>query len=175
MRCENPGCAQSHRPALHVIVAEASAVSLAFSRSSGLSAMFGAPARFASQLMVDMANDIKQTYKEMGGEVYFHYLPMPMIFRSDGGLSTHWMLPSNVKFEQPLGVKRLKPMLDDSAITLSGEETRHLVDQLHDRKQSIEKDDELTKLWQWIDNDLYSNHQATWNKTIQCIKGDCKP
>jgi len=29
---------------------------------------------------------------------------MPLKFRSDDGLGTHWMLPANVSFNIPLGV-----------------------------------------------------------------------
>ena len=57
---------------------------------------FGAAQKFASQLMLELKQDLEGIY---GDKIRFHYLSMPMVLRS-GGVGTHWMLPANITFKR---------------------------------------------------------------------------
>jgi len=160
-------------PAIHVIIADASATTLSFKRETGISAKFGAPARFASQLMVDLANDIKAKYKKLGGTVKFHTLAMPLTLRSHGGLGTHWMLPTNVSFNVPLNVRKSQNLKSCKKQNLTGIETRNLIDKLHSTKiQEGEISEEEQAVWSWVCKDSYSNHQKIWHNFIKLTKGE---
>ncbi len=160
-------------PTIHVVIADASATNLSFNRETGLSAKFGAPARFASQLMVDLANDIEKRYAKIGGKVIFHSLAMPLTLRSNGGLGTHWMLPANVSFKTPLNVTKSGNLKTCKKQSLSGVETRNLIDKLHSSKNHNGKISENQKaVWSWVCKDNQSNHQKVWKKFIKDAKGE---
>ncbi|MGD2056018.1 MAG: patatin-like phospholipase family protein [Gammaproteobacteria bacterium] len=91
-------------PVIHIVVADASAMSPSYSQvSRGLGAVFGASMPYANQLIDELVDDIRKLYKEkLDGQVSLHYLYMPTILRSDGGLQTHWMLSHNVTLRRPL-------------------------------------------------------------------------
>jgi hypothetical protein len=168
-RCKTANCANAPRHELHVFIAEASATTLSFTRSSGISAVFGAPARFASQLMVDMAREVEEKYAELKGKIHFHYLAMPLILRSNGGLGTHWMLPTSVRFKQPLDIGLQGEFNKAKPVKLSGDLTRKLVDELHVAKQVVTNNPDMDRLWRWICLDQNSSHQQVWNKAISQI------
>ena len=150
-----------------------SATKLSSKRETGISAKFGAPTRFASQLMVDLANDIKAKYKKLGGTVKFHTLAMPLTLRSNGGLGTHWMLPTNVSFNVPLNVRKSQDLKSCKKQNLSGIETRNLIDKLHSTKiQEGEISEEELAVWSWVCKDTYSNHQQIWHNFIKLTKGE---
>lgn len=167
-------CKGARRHDLHIFVAEASATNLSFKRSSGISAAFGAPARFASQIMVELAREIEEMYADIKGKVSFHYLAMPLIFRSNGGLGTHWMLPTSVNFHQPLNVRLIGEIQEADSIKLTGEQALMLVDELHLKKQALTNNPDKERLWQWICRDQYSNHQQVWHNAITEINGNAK-
>ena len=176
-RCENIDCSSAPRPDLHVFIAEASATTLSFSRGSGISAAFGAPAQFASQLMVDMAEQVKALYEEdenLNGKVYFHYLAMPIMMRSNGGLGTHWMLPTTVKFNQPLNMGLQGEFEEVYPVKLSGSEARQLVDALHSKQSPSRDHKKMDTLWHWICEDQYSRHQQVWSEALSKLGQDVK-
>ncbi len=186
-RCKDKDtdCSKATRPDLHVFIAEASATTLSFSRSIGISAAFGAPAQFASQLMVGMADEVKRIYEEdlktvneegkvVKGKVYFHYLAMPLMIRSNGGLGTHWMLPTTVKFNQPLNIGLQGKYNEVDPIKLSGDEARQLVDALHSKQEPLLDNYDMNTLWQWICKDQYSRHQQVWLGAITQLRPDIK-
>lgn len=107
-------------PALHIVVAEASAGSTKFSQDRGVGSKFGASSQIGSQLMTELFHDIKSRYKSLGGEVELHYLAMPKPLRIDSGLGTHWMLPEQVTIR---GEKETRE--------ISGQAAKRVVYELH--------------------------------------------
>ncbi len=168
--CGKPS-SETMPPDIHVIIAEASATSLAYSSGSGLDAKFSAPTRFASQLMIHLSQDIETMYKKLGGCVHYQYLAMPLTLRSNGGLGTHWMLPASVKFKPPLKMALYSDTDSLSSVRLSGEQTRTLIDSLHamQSKKTIEEDEQI--VWNWICNDTFTNHQKKWKNIAKEIAG----
>ncbi len=161
------------RPTIHVIIADASATKLSFGRETGISAKFGSSTRFASQLMVDLANDIEKRYAKLCGQIKFHTLGMPLTLRSNGGLGTHWMLPTSVSFNIPLNEIKSGDFKVSKKQKLSGEKTRNLIDLLHVKEATKEKvSDEEKVIWSWVCKDDYSRHQQIWKKFIKLTKGE---
>lgn len=103
-------------PEIHVIVADASAVSIDYHRDRGAGAIFGASSKISSQLMLELITSAQQKYSGLKT----HYLPMPAVLRMRGGLGTHWMMPRSVtlkdisepyrKRAEEVSVKRLALM-----------------------------------------------------------------
>ena len=84
-------------PDLHVLVADASALSFDYQPDRGLGAMLGASGKFSGQLMLELAGATAQAYEALGpGQLTVSYLPMPVLLRSRGGMGTHWMMPAQV-------------------------------------------------------------------------------
>lgn len=92
----SPMCA-GPAPDLHVVVADASALSFDYRPDRGVGAMLGASGKFSGQLMIDLAASTTKAYRALGqGTLTVSYLPMPVLLRSRGGLGTHWMMPAQV-------------------------------------------------------------------------------
>ena len=150
-----------------IIIAEASATSLAYTQDRGTGGIFGAAQKFASQLMLELKQDLENIY---GDKIRFHYLSMPMVLRSGGGVGTHWMLPANVTFKRPLAQSNMGG--DEAAskeVTLSGDQVRSIIDALHavppigntglaDSKEQL--------VWDWITADWFTNHPTTWEQVV---------
>jgi predicted acylesterase/phospholipase RssA len=153
------------RPHLVVVVAEASAVSSQFVQDRGVGAKFGAPAKFASQLMLHLINDARWRYRSLGGTLSVHYLPMPLVLRADGGIGTHWKLQASLKFDEPM-LRRIVGR-EQEAVTFEGEQIRGVIDSLHSLTAPlpVQAAREHEKLWEWICADVETEHQKLW----QCL------
>lgn len=183
----------ARQPAIHILVAEASATDLGYTQDRGISAKFGAPEKLASQLIADLLNEVRGLY---GGDIVVHYLSMPLTLRSNGGLGTHWMLPGAVRFRRPLSVEphsdiepdrsvdllmRPERSLLESAgvatnVVLDGELVRlEIVERLHQvstrgAAATIDPDQQL--VWRWICEDRYRNHMRTWRQALASLTGN---
>lgn len=152
-------------PAIYIIVAEASADQVDFHQDRGIGSKFGSSEKLASQLMVDLLHEIQEDYQQMGAtdSVHLYNLTMPSVFRSRGGIGTHWMLPSYVTIYNP----RAPDKQSAANVTLSGKEVSQLILGLHQKEQSDgpghteSADLELVK--HWIKQD---SHQIVWKKII---------
>ncbi len=119
--CQNrPQCRVSP-PEIHIIIADASAVTVDYHSDRGGGSILGASNKFASQLMLELIASAKEKYQRLGnGQIVTHYLPMPAVLRMRGGLGTHWMMPQTVtlsdicepdaKHATPIEVERLPLM-----------------------------------------------------------------
>lgn len=84
-------------PEIHIIVADASAVTIDYRSDRGGGSILGAANKFASQLMLELAAGAERKYDKLNkGRLVTHYLPMPAVLRMRGGLGTHWMMPQTV-------------------------------------------------------------------------------
>jgi hypothetical protein len=147
------------------VVAAASAVSSQFVQDRGVGAKFGAPVKFASQLMLHLINEARWRYRNLGGSLTVHYLPMPLVLRADGGIGTHWKLQASLKFDEPL-LRRIAGR-NQEAVALDGGQIRSVIDSLHSLAalQSLPAQRDRDKLWEWICADAETEHQKLW----QCL------
>lgn len=101
-RCEPGKCAL--RP-LHFVLIEASASGYDFTQDRGLSAAIsGAKERLTGGLTETLIASSERMYRDVSGTVErfdFHYLALPMVFRSRGGFGTHWMQAKSITVSDP--------------------------------------------------------------------------
>jgi len=97
-------------PTIHVITADASALSTSYHQDRGIGTALGAGTVFATRLASELAVQIQSAYAGRG-DVYFSYVAMPDAFRRSGAFGTHWMLQPNISV-----------MTTNGELTLSGAE-----------------------------------------------------
>jgi hypothetical protein len=177
-------------PHLHVIIAEASGGSVQYSNDQGISAAAGASAELANRFAYELETQIRRIYEDLGkgspSEQSFkdegpaqkpalfrvHYLPMPSIFRIDGGIGTHWMMPNVIV----LGKTEVAGYLSgqrESPIVLSKDETLQLILELHSDHHSLpthkEARKKIIKVWDWIRDDPLTKHHEQWEKMKKAL------
>ena len=94
--CERAAECRKSPPEIHIVVADASAVTIDYRDDRGGGSILGAANKFASQLMLELFESARARYARFGGRIEPHYLPMPAVLRMRGGLGTHWMMPQTV-------------------------------------------------------------------------------
>jgi hypothetical protein len=162
-------------PEIHIVIADASALTLDYSRDRGVGATLGSAEKYTSELMVGLLNDVRRAYEKLKGPeggLQVHFLPMPSVFRARGGVGTHWMLPA---------FATLVELQDDGSrgesVTLRGNTIKNLIMALHraDKSHSLPgqaaDDSELRKVWAWIERD---QHQQSWNNLLKIYRADGK-
>lgn len=167
-----------NKPDIHIIVAEASAASIDYKQDRGLGTKFGASEKFASQLMAELEEQVKELYHTIPGEtkqIKLHYLTMPSTLRMRGGLGTHWMLPELVRLADP---KELDPKkAQKESVVISSYEVRNFITRLHQPKlmfndepgllrRLFDSPQDLIKVNIWIEND---EHRTNWKGAVESL------
>jgi hypothetical protein len=92
-------------PEIHLVLIEASATTYDYTPDRGINAATGgAKERLTGGLTVELVDEINKELKlarPNAAAIQFHYLAMPLAFRSRGGFGTHWMFPQSVLIENP--------------------------------------------------------------------------
>ncbi|MBI2833166.1 MAG: hypothetical protein HYX76_01905, partial [Acidobacteria bacterium] len=145
-----PVCARP--PAIHMIVAEASAYSDNYVQDRGLGTMMAAGSAFASQLAVEVVAQIREIYARRGGRFEFHYLQMPRIFRNAFG--THWMLPPWISLRH-----------GDETATLEGAQVARIVRALYTSPEGL--DARSKHVWEWAQQDRASS--VSWTQLMTAL------
>jgi Patatin-like phospholipase len=170
-------------PHIHVIVAEASGGSVQYSSDQGISAATGASAELANRFAYELETQIGRLYEELGrtsaSEHEFkddgpaqkpalfrvHYLPMPSIFRIDGGIGTHWMMPNAVILGKT-GVAGYLSGQSQSSVVLSKDEAMQIILELHSDQHSLPSHkktrEKILQVWDWIRDDPLTKHHEQW-------------
>lgn len=102
----------AHVRPIHVVIAEASAVSYDYRQDYGLSAAFGgSKERLTGGLTNELVRSIARRLCEIAGrqpcdpraenDIRFHYLALPLAFRARGGFGTHWMYAKEYHLSDP--------------------------------------------------------------------------
>ena len=163
-------------PDIHIIVAEASGTTIdhdlsSLAQSRGIGSVMGASAKFASKLMHSLLEDCDELY---GGTIKLHYLPMPLTFRTRGGLGTHWMLPRGASFS------KITPDPEKSVkIRLGREQIQHAIRKLHlpgwyDASETLDPPDqrlEEFRSWMLGDDSGDAEHREVWAGIERTLKG----
>lgn len=157
-------------PTMHIIVADASASSIDYKQDRGMGSKFGAPEKFASQLMDELVAQINDLCRDLSGgedKVHLHYLAMPNTLRMRGGLGTHWMLPHTVRLSDTS--ERDPNKAYDESVRVDSEVVQKLISELHQTNQlfTAEESTELTQVRTWIVKDT---HRKSWLR----IQGELK-
>ncbi len=142
-------------PPIHIVIAEASGADPTYKQDRGISTALGGAERFASQMMVDKVEQLRDLYAELkkdGNSIYVHKLAMPLTLRSAGGIGTHWMLPKYITLRPPFGLEDAYPegqgnthacwpepltpverfrRLTEPGVDITGEQAKALVEALH--------------------------------------------
>lgn len=129
---------------LHFVIAEASVADYDYKQDRGLSALMGGSReRLTGGLTNALISQTKELYERLASnaqEPSFHYLPLPLTFRSRGGFGTHWMHASRFELTDP----RLRivpeqvegrPFSTLSKATISKEEIDQVWLALHDTRK----------------------------------------
>ncbi len=154
-------------PRIHLIVAEASAVSKEYRLDRGVGATMASSDKSAEQIATDILNEISRLYSKLGGrkeDFNVWYLPMPNIF-VDRGIVTHWMMPSFVQLRNPDAQGNLQ------TITLSGHAAQLLVADLHRLPGELwtvptgpRRGKDVQTVESWLDADP---HREEWNRFVK--------
>jgi hypothetical protein len=89
---------------IHVVIAEASAVTYDYSQDRGFGALFASRERLAGGLTNALIDRVEGQLKRVSGaktDVNFHYLGLPLAFRARGGFGTHWMYAKQYNLSDP--------------------------------------------------------------------------
>ena len=92
-------------PPIHLLAIEASAVTYDYTDDRGIGAATGgSKERVTAGLTQELLTDIRTELatRNRGETLEVHYLPLPMAFRSRGGLGTHWMFAQTFRVADPL-------------------------------------------------------------------------
>jgi hypothetical protein len=170
---------------IHIVLAEASAVSYDYGQDRGLAALEGSRERLAGGLTGTLIAGLESQLAARGGtsaKVQFHYLGLPLAFRARGGFGTHWMYAKAYNLNDPR--PRSVPWLNflPSAV---GRDRKAAIDQpalrelwlaLHDPDapfcgpQKFSANSE--KVWKWIcgspgsDPDGRDLHMEAWQRLV---------
>jgi hypothetical protein len=126
-------------PVLRVLVADASGYSDTFSQDRGLGALTAAGTNLASQLSLELKDEIQAIYTGAGqpGDFSLVYLFMPNELRNSASFGTHWML------QPEIAVKH-----EGKTVQLSGEETAQVVRCLYIDGCALSGDSEEVLKWE---------------------------
>ncbi len=180
-------------PEIHIVIADASAMSFDYSRDRGLAATFSASTKLqiADGLIRELLSEICQDISNGADEgewtdsrigckktIQLHFLNMPTVFRSRGGVGTHWMMPTLVTLKDPAAVTdKIAPDIDvpckvlvDSIMALHASPTDFC-------SSEAPMDKVATKLKLWICGSVDENrspdpHGQSWQSTVRKLPSD---
>jgi hypothetical protein len=175
-------------PEIHIVIADASAMSFDYSRDRGLAAAFSASSKLQladgliRTLMADICREISGgedtsvwTDSRTGCEtkIQLHTLNMPTVFRSRGGIGTHWMMPAVAQLKDPRSPTKKGEKADvrcndliDTIMALHAGPTSYCGTEISGNK-------EVRKLRSWICGDVNDEnnkpdpHGENWQDTVQ--------
>jgi hypothetical protein len=155
-------------PVIHIVIADASAASIDYQQDRGMGSKFGAPEKFATQLMEELVSEIAELCRQITGTdnlLRLHYLAMPNTLRMRGGLGTHWMLPLTVKLSDAAA---RDPDAAES-VRISGAVVRKLISELHQTNvlYRIKPTAQQEHVANWINND---EHRTNWLTLVRELK-----
>ncbi len=169
-------------PDIHIVVAEASASSIDYDNNRGMETALGGSLPIANQLYQELLKDVRQQYKNINQDcdsgdfkvstsLSLHYLSMPRFFRTRGGMGTHWMMPTSVKFTNPHepdpklaaknGYRLSRPNLEALLVSLYAAPDQCETILAKEPKQAKEK------ICSWLNE---SKSQEVWAGLIQQLK-----
>lgn len=120
---------------VHIVAAEASAMDVDYTQDRAIGALGSGKERLAGGLTLELLRDIEVLLPKDALKI--HYLPMPLALTSRGGIGTHWMLPRNVKLNDPRAPRpptlreRFVRWITDDEVELDRDDLSRLLEALH--------------------------------------------
>jgi hypothetical protein len=149
-------------PRIHVIVADASALSSTFAQDRGVSSMTGAGSRYASHLDAELVETIRKLYasRQQADRFKFSYVMMPDMLRESGSFGTHWMLQNTIRVRhRVVSNAGSSAVPGEESITISGREMMNVLRWLHSpQMQRLSRD--ACRIFEWARDDR--GHQEGW-------------
>jgi hypothetical protein len=157
-------------PAIRIVIAEASGVSLDFSQDRGLGSILSASGKFSNQLMVELLGRVAKAYAALGGpDLETHFVPMPLALRSRGGVGTHWKMPAFVTLANPQN--------KEQTLNIRGTLARQMIMDLFvaGRKVYAESEDpQIRKAWAWAEGTdaekRFAQHRPAWERLTKSFQ-----
>jgi hypothetical protein len=147
---------------IHVVIAEASALDYDYSQDRGVSVFLGGSReRLAGGLTGELRKRVDTRLKHLNGaEVQYHFLSLPLAFRSHGGFGTHWLYAETFRLSDPQQrtTARQSSFVADTGgekVTIDRKELEALWSALHDPNKpfcnpSSLPDHEAEKVRTWV-------------------------
>jgi hypothetical protein len=172
---------------IHIVLAEASAVSYDYGQDRGSSAIEGSRERLAGGLTGELIAELEG---QLAAKIKFHYLGLPLAFRARGGFGTHWMYAKKYHLNDPR--PRSVPMWNflpgpwwrDHKALINQTDLKELWHALHDpdkRFCSLQNfSRESDKVWKWIcgspssDPDGRDLHMSEWQELVKDMRASPK-
>lgn len=95
---------QGRLPEIHIVLAEASAIGYDYHQDRGVGAATGdSKERLTGRLTLELLEGVETAARAIdgGSRAIVHDVALPRVFRSRGGLGTHWMFPRTVRVMNP--------------------------------------------------------------------------
>ncbi|HEY2685776.1 MAG TPA: hypothetical protein VGI93_19855 [Steroidobacteraceae bacterium] len=156
-------------PRIHVIVADASALSSRFEQDRGVSSMSGAGSRYASHLDAELVDSIRRLYVNANqtDRFTFSYVMMPDILRESGSFGTHWMLQRTIRVRHRVASESGSSAIPgQDALTISGKDMVTLLRWLHS-PQTKPLDADACRIYAWAREDR--GHEDGWSQVVQAL------
>lgn len=135
----DPWCKRRLR-AIHFVIAEASATGYDYEQDRGISTIWEtAKDRMTGGLTNQLARSVEGRYlrsamERLDKQLRFRYLAMPLVFRSRGGIGTHWTHAEHFIFSDPR-VRSVYPSWNVERVFLNWKEVTRIWTALHDPNQ----------------------------------------
>jgi hypothetical protein len=167
---------------IHIVLAEASAVTYDYGQDRGLSALSGSRERLAGGLTETLISSLENAIHSKNAtnpDLQFYYLGLPLAFRARGGFGTHWMYADQYHLSDPrprsVSWKDYIPsaVLRDAKAAVDHKALSQLWLALHHRERdfcSVVFEGESKKVQSWICGDLNSHpegqdqHMRQWKR-----------
>ncbi|MFZ5550868.1 MAG: hypothetical protein ACOZJX_19375 [Pseudomonadota bacterium] len=149
-------------PKLHVIVADASALSDGYSQDRGVSSMAGAGSRFASHLNAELVTAIQSHYAAQPQRFKFSYVMMPDLLRESSSFGTHWMLQGTIRVRH-----------GDDTRTIGGRDMVQVIRALHSPGAERGLSAPACRVLAWSRED--QGHQRGWQAVREALGGRAPP
>ena len=179
---------------IHIVIAEASAVTYDYSQDRGLSsALSGSRERLAGGLTDSQLDKMKlQSTSGAKATIQFHYLGLPLAFRARGGFGTHWMYAKafHLNDPRPRTARSLNFVpfagLSEKTAAIDRADLAALWLALHDPDKPFCEHDKLEssdarKVQGWIcgskqaDPDGRDLHMRNWKELVETLRPYRKP
>jgi hypothetical protein len=176
---------------IHVVLAEASAVTYDYGQDRGLSALGGSRERLAGGLtetLIRALEDQITARDQASPKIEFYYLGLPLAFRARGGFGTHWMYAKEYHLSDPrqrsIPLKNYIPLavLRNEKAAVDRKALQELWLALHDPdrrfcdgSRKFESADSI-KVQSWICGDSKANpegrdlHMEQWQRLVERIR-----
>jgi len=176
-QCTARSTARSRPLPIDILLVDASATPSDYIPDGGVAALLGASQKYAEELSQKLLLEIRRLYARLGGvdaDLRVHYLPMPLVFRTRGGVKTHWLLASNISLCDPSEPEPAQAQY----VRLTSGEIQQLIMDLHteplqkNKAVILNNRSSIDVVDGWIAKD---RHRRLWRDALISVTGAATP